>query len=78
MLDENSNNNERSPREILIYLLEEENELISDARWIELLRMAHENKSKINIPGHHWILLISGRDPQKLKSILKYGRLPNT
>lgn len=78
MLDETSNYNELSPRQMLISLLENEKEPISNSRWIELLRIAHGNNPKINLPGHHWLLLISGRDSKKLKSILETGRLPTT
>ncbi|MBP1908574.1 DEAD/DEAH box helicase [Methanolobus bombayensis] len=74
-LDESSGKGEFSPRQILIHLLKDENEYISDARWLELLRIAHGNDSMVNIPGHHWLLLISGRDPDKLKSILEARRI---
>lgn len=71
-----SDESELSPRQILIHLVDDEKELISDSRWIELLRMAHGNESMISVPSHHWLLFISGRDPRKLKSVLETGRLP--
>jgi superfamily II DNA or RNA helicase len=76
-LDESAGKGKSSPRQILIHLLKDEKDTISDSRWLELLRIAHDNESMINIPGHHWLLLISGRDPQKLKSVLETGRLSN-
>nr|WP_321497722.1 DEAD/DEAH box helicase [uncultured Methanolobus sp.] len=75
-LDESAGKGKSSPRQILIHLLKDEKDTISDSRWLELLRIAHDNESMINIPGHHWLLLISGRDPQKLKSVLETGILP--
>lgn len=74
-LDERSDKSEASPRQMLIHLLEKEKGTISDSRWIELLRLVHCKKSMIDIPGHHWLLLISGRDPGKLKYVLETGRV---
>jgi hypothetical protein len=76
-LDESTGKGKLSPRQILIHLLKSEKDTISDTRWLELLRMANHNESMINIPGHHWLLLISGRKPDKLKAILETGKLPN-
>ncbi|WP_342304947.1 DEAD/DEAH box helicase [Methanolobus sp. ZRKC5] len=76
-LDERLSKGKLAPRQILIHLLKDEKDTISDSRWLELLRMAHDNESIINIPGHHWLLLISGRDPKKLELILETGKLPD-
>lgn len=61
-------------REQLIELLETQSGAITDEQWLHLLRRAYGDESMINISNLRWLLIISGRDPQMLRSLLLMGK----
>ncbi|RNI11894.1 DEAD/DEAH box helicase [Methanohalophilus sp. RSK] len=65
------------PKQKLIDLLDGIHGFISDSMWLKLLREAHEkqniheNIKMVDLPNHRWLLIISGRNPRKLKEFLE-------
>ena len=60
--------------EELIALLGARSGAITDEQWLHLLRQAYGNESTINVSSLRWLLIISGRDPQTLRSLLLMGK----
>ncbi|MDD4455559.1 MAG: HEAT repeat domain-containing protein, partial [Candidatus Methanomethylophilaceae archaeon] len=65
-------------REELIALLGTRSGAITDEEWLHLLREAYGNESTINVSSLRWLLIISGRDPQTLRSLLLMGKQVRT
>jgi hypothetical protein len=61
-------------REELIARLGTRSGAITDEQWLPLLRQAYGNESTINVSSLRWLLIISGRDPQTLRSLLLMGK----
>lgn len=47
---------------------------IADEEWLLLLRKAYGDEPAINASSLRWLLIISGRDPQALQSLLLMGK----
>lgn len=63
-------------RERLIALLETTSGVITDEVWITLLRRVYGTECGINISSLRWLLIVAGRDPAALKSLLLMGKKP--
>lgn len=72
-IDNHSDAEHISPKQKLLKLLDSCSSPISDTRWIEMLKEAHNNEVTIDVPSHQWLLYISNRDPEMLKSLLLKG-----
>lgn len=61
-------------REELIALLGTRSGAVNDEQWLHLLRKAHGDESMINVSSLRWLLIVAGRDPQTLRSLLLMGK----
>jgi superfamily II DNA or RNA helicase len=61
-------------RKRLIKLLEPRSGAITDEQWLSLLRRAYGDDPMNNVSSLRWLLIISGRDPKTLRSLLLVGK----
>lgn len=60
-------------RRRLIELLKAQSGTITDERWLHLLRRAYGDEPMNDVSSLRWLLIISGRDPEMLVSLLLRG-----
>lgn len=61
-------------RRRLIELLETQSGAVTDEQWLHLLRRAYGDDPMNNVSSLRWLLIISGRDPKTLQSLLFMGK----
>lgn len=62
-------------RKRLIDLLKTQSGAVTDEQWLHLLRRAYGDEPMNNVSSLRWLLIISGREPKTLRSLLLMGKL---
>ncbi|MHA1645659.1 MAG: DEAD/DEAH box helicase [Candidatus Freyarchaeota archaeon] len=74
-IDEILSQFDKRVREKLTEMLERETGKLSDEKWKKLILKAHREAvglkgNMLNLPGHWWLLITGGRNPERIKKII--------